>query len=203
MTSYLHNLAQTFSSMSVLQATLFWLFIGIAFVAIRRVYARFRHHRQAPAAPVRYQNIAFVLAMASMIALCLCFPFPIVQPSDRFDWIAACVVLYGTCWVSMGAVMSRHEEASMLALIDTERGATPNRIEVATVKALVDASRFCRNGLLFVALGSVVQMGHLVYLAHPDYFFKADPTQAPVSAAPAAADHPLAGQHISNGARQS
>ncbi|PZR38297.1 MULTISPECIES: hypothetical protein [Burkholderiaceae] len=202
MTSYLRNLTQTVSSMSVLQAILFWLFIGVSFVAIRRIYARFRHHQKTPSAPARYQNIAFVLAMASMVALCLCFPFPIVQPDDKFDWIAACAVLYGTCWVSMGAVMSRDEECSMLALIDTQRGATPNRIEVAAVKALVDASRFCRNGLLFVALGSVVQMGHLVYRAHPNYFFSVDSTPSRVSTAPAAGD-PFVSPPKSTGARQS
>lgn len=175
MTSHLLNLAQAVAGMSILQASFFWLFIGVTVVAIKRIYTRFVLHKQEPDAPARHHNIAFVLAIAAMLALCLCFPFHVVQSDDQFDWIAACVVLYGTCWVSLGAVMSKDEEGKMLALIDEAQGAAPNRIEIATVKALVDASRFCRNGLIFVALGSVVQMGHLVYKAHPEAFFRTSP----------------------------
>ena len=178
MTKYLQDLTNAVAGMSVLQATLFWLFIGIAFVAIRRIYARLVHHKSAPAAPAQHHNIAFLLALASVFALCLSFPFHIVLADDQFDWISACVVLYGTCWVAIGAVMSREQEVDMLSLIDTQKGATPNAIEVATVKALVDASRFCRNGLIFVALGAVIQMGHLVYKAHPELFFKVAVAQA-------------------------
>lgn len=177
MTSHLHDLVTAVAGMSVLRATLFWLFIGIAFVAVRRIYARLIHHKRAAAAAAQHHNIAFFLALASVIALCASFPFPVVQADDQFDWISACVVLYGTCWVAIGAVMSREEEADMLSLVDVQKGATPNKIEIATVRALVDASRFCRNGLIFVAFGAVIQMGHLVFKAHPELFFKVEGEQ--------------------------
>ena len=190
MTNYLHDLTNAVAGMAVGQLALFWLFIGITFGAVRRIYARLVHHKRAPAAPARHHNIAFFLALASAVALCLSFPFHIVLVDDQFDWISACVVLYGTCWVAIGAVMSREQEVDMLSLIDAQKGATPNAIEVATVKALVDASRFCRNGLIFVALGAVIQMGHLVYKAHPELFFKVAVAQAASATSPAITQAP-------------
>jgi hypothetical protein len=52
------TITQTLTGMSVLQATLFWLFLGMTAVATKRIYARLVHHKQAPSAPAKHHNIA-------------------------------------------------------------------------------------------------------------------------------------------------
>lgn len=191
MITFLNETAHGIVAMPPMQATLFWLFIGVAVVGVRRIYGRFVLHKATPSAPEQHHTVALLIAIGSLIALCVCFPLQVVLPEDQFDWIAACAILYGTCWFSMGVVMSREGERKMLDLIDIQRGAMPNQIEMATVKALIDASRFARGGLIFVALGSAIQMGHLVYKAHPELFFKPDVTQQRVTSSASARFAPV------------
>lgn len=150
-------------SMSQQESFLFFTSIALAVWAIRSIYRRKKHHQQ----PVGEHNFAFVLALLAWCALCVSFPFHIVLAEDRFDWVSACVVLFGTCWVSIGTIMTTKEEQAMLAMLTPAPGALPpTPIETATVKALVGASKFCRSGLVVVAFGSLIQMAHLVDKAH-------------------------------------
>lgn len=71
----------------------------------------------------------------------------------------------------------------MLALLTPPPGAAqPTAIETLTVKALVNASTYCRSCLVVIALGTLIQMAHLVDRAHPNLFAMSQHTQAQAQA---------------------
>lgn len=166
----IQTIAHALLTMSQQESFLFFASIAATVYSVPRFFRRLKHKQNAGTATQQH-NIAFVLAIAGWIALCVNFPFNLVLREDTFDWMSACVVLVGTCWVAIGAVMTKKEESDMLALLTPTAGAAqPTAIETLTVKALVNASAYCRSGLVVIALGTLIQMAHLVDRAHPNLF---------------------------------
>lgn len=90
--------------------------------------------------------------------------FTVVTPEKRIDWLVAGGLLLGTAWISTGVLLEREEETLQQAV--HFQGAQPT-VALILTRAVLLASRYCRNGLLFVFLATLLQLGGMVFEANP------------------------------------